>query len=409
MSAEDKERLKEIFIGHGFPGAAKLYAVAKSKGLKLTQAQVTEFVKSQEVAQLHAEPKKKAGDIPITADGKGTDTQLDLLDMSQYYSKNKGYRWILMLVDVFTRQAACAPIQSKSPDKVLPALQDAIKQLKVKPVQIVSDQGTEFMGSVGTWLDEQNISHRTVEVGSHNTLGIINNFSKFLKNSLHKHFTHSQNTNWVDYLPTLIQNYADTPHAGLKPEGDQAFTPNEAGQFETDIRNLTAAKIAKAEEKKKPSKLVVGSWVRVKKSKATFDRGYHVKYSVKVFRITEIEKGWFVLDNGKKYREDNLQAVKPPNLVEERKEEGVLEQPPLPEKRPALAPGRARSPTPERKAPEKSAEGRSDIARQARFEKKNEDILKHREGLDVGNRREGLRTRNLSSQLFHPRYGSVKW
>ncbi|MDO9333712.1 MAG: hypothetical protein Q7T57_04230, partial [Dehalococcoidales bacterium] len=87
--------------------------------------------------------------------------------------------------------------------------------------------------------------------------------------------------------------------------------------------------------------------------------------------------------------------------AEERKE--------APPAKPSLAPGRVRSPTPERKAPERSAEGRSDVGRAAKFDHRTENILKHREGVSGENTREGLRTRKPDSQLLHSLYGKINW
>ena len=192
---------------------------------------------------------------------------------------------------------------------MLPALQAAIKQLGAEPVQIVSDSGTEWKGSVATWLNEKGISHRTVEVGDHNSLGIIDNFAKFIKNSLGKHFTHSQKTEWVSYLPNLISNYNNTPSTALKAKGQLAMTPYEASKMETDTRNLWLEKKETAEKKKRPSGLFLNDNVRVLKRKQVFDRGYSVRYSKEVYTIKKIEGLWYELSNGKRYREGDLQKV----------------------------------------------------------------------------------------------------
>ena len=77
--------------------------------------------------------------------------------------------------------------------------------------------------------------------------------------------------------------------------------------------------------------------------------------------------------------------------------------------KPPLAPGRVRSPSPEKKEPARSSEGRYDVAREAKFNHKTDQILKFKEGVDLANRRQGLRERKPQSQLEHSLFGKINW
>jgi len=367
------EQIKEIFSSHGYPGAERLYAIAKAKKLNVKLSDIKVFLADQAVAQLHKAPKKVA-ETPITVDGKDTEYQLDLLDMSAYSRNNEGKSWILVLENVWDRRAAAFPCKTKSPVDVLPALQAAIKQLGTEPVQIVSDSGSEWKGSVKTWLNDKGISHRTVEIGDHHSLGIIDNFAKFIKNSLGKHFTHSQKTEWISYLPNLISNYNNTPSTALKAKGQVAMTPYEASKMETDTRNLWIGKKESSENKKRPSGLFLNDHVRVLKRKQVFDRGYSVRYSKEIYTIKNIEGLWYELSNGKRYREGDLQKVNEPKDAEV-----------------------------------KEAEPIRDVQKEAKIEHKTDQILKHKEGVSQSNKREGLRERAPTNRAIDERYGKIRW
>ena len=371
------EQVKQIWQEAGYPAPARLYALAKSKGITgITQKDIKEFVDSQAVSQLH----KKAPIVnpqPITVSGKNVEYQMDLLDLSAYSRANEGKKWCLILEDIWDRRAVAVPLKSKSPNDVQPALAEAISKIGSPPVQIVSDSGTEWMGAVKSYLEKENIVHRTVEVGDHRSLGIIDSFARFMKNSIHKHFTHSQGTDWIHYLEQLINTYNVTPHSSLKAKGQPAMSPNEAGHFETDTRNIHMAAVNKAQHHKRPSGLYVGDHVRVMKRKEVFDRGYEVRYSVKIFKIEKVEGNYYILDDGRRFREGALQKVKPP--AENKKEE------------------------------EKPVEEIKDVAKEAKFEHRTDQILKHKEGVSQLNRREGLRERAPQSQLEHSLFGRVNW
>lgn len=369
-SAKEEENLKSLWIGHGFPAADKLYQIAKSKSLNVKLSEVKEFIKEQEVSQLHKQPTKEA-EIPITVDGNNNEFQLDLLDESAFATRNQGYRWILILQDIWSRKAAGVKCKTKSPNDVIVALKEAIASLG-KPIQIVSDSGNEFKGAVADYFKEQNIAHRTVEVGTHTSLGIIDSFAKFVKNSLHKKFTHAQNTNWTEYLPTLIKNFNETPHPALKAKGEDALTPNEGVKFETDVRNINIEKVEKAEAKRKPSELQVGDHVRVLKKKSTFDRGYEIRYSIEVFTIKSIDGHWYELNNGKKYREGSLQKIKAKPIADK-------------------------------------VEEIEDVAKHDKFDHQTSQILKHKEGVSQTNVTRQLRERRPENMVIDSRFGKINW
>lgn len=375
------EQVKQLYEESGFPGYTKLYSIVKKKGIKdVSLAQVKAFVDSQTVAQLHKRPVVVA-EIPITTAGKLTDFNFDLLDLSAFSRTNGGYKWMFIMINIWDRRCAARPIKSKSPNDVLPALKPCLEELGGDPVMIVSDSGTEWAGVVKRYLDQHDITHRTVPVGDHRSLGIVDSMARFIKNAITKHFTHSQKTEWVSYLPTLIKRYNDTPHGGLKAAGQPMMTPDEAAIRETDTRIVHHEKIQKARGIKRPTGLAVGNRVRVLKKKQIFDRGYEVRFSVTVYTIEKIDGNYYILSNGKQYRERDLQKIKEPQSpvksvneeAEEHKEEVI------------------------------------DVHRKDKLAHRVDNILEHQEGIVQSNKREGLRERKPANQVIDAKYGNIRW
>src|ERR1700733_12163692 len=82
------------------------------------------------------------------------------------------------------------------------------------------------------------------------------------------------------------------------------FTPNEAEKFIGSLRNCYLNKL-----NPKIHKLKVGDYVRVKLKKKTFDKGYLRNWSKEIHQVTEIIGNGYILNNGEKYRINNLQKV----------------------------------------------------------------------------------------------------
>ncbi len=187
--------LEQIWKDSGYGGAARLWSLVKGKIDGVKQKDVLSFIANQETAQLHKRAPKDTKSHHITSAGNNLDMQADLLDMSKYARSNGGMNWILLVEDIFNRKSYAAPLKTKSPNDVLPALNKAFEYLGKPQLTLVTDNGTEFMGVVGKRLKDLHIVHHSVEVGDHRSLGMIDSLSRFFKNSIHRHFTQTQGTN----------------------------------------------------------------------------------------------------------------------------------------------------------------------------------------------------------------------
>ena len=103
----EKEIIK-AYKKYSYPGAQKLYQIIKQEGIQATLKQVKEVVAKQAAFQLHKKQKKKL-ERHMIAYAPNEKWLIDLLDMQNYARQNKGYRYILLGIDVFTREAFAIP------------------------------------------------------------------------------------------------------------------------------------------------------------------------------------------------------------------------------------------------------------------------------------------------------------
>ena len=69
--------------------------------------------------------------------------QADLVDLKNYSRENSGFRYILVIINCFTKFAFAIPIKSKSMHDVASAFALIFKEHKA-PKNLQVDQGTEF-------------------------------------------------------------------------------------------------------------------------------------------------------------------------------------------------------------------------------------------------------------------------
>jgi hypothetical protein len=362
--------LLELFEENGYPGFNRFWGILQDKGLtsQYKRKQVEEFVANQKVTQLHKRPVAGKS-TPITAPSFGFSYQMDLLDVSSLSRSNSGMHWLVLMIDIFTRKIAIAPVPNKKPISVLVGIKDCMKQMGREPSIIQSDKGSEWKESVAKFFKENTILVKQAEVGDHNSLGVVDSASRLVKNWIHKHITFHQNERFIDDLPRFVKAYNNTKHSVL-----DGLSPNQAVKFPTEVRRSHFLRVTSVGESKprrkrvkKMKKFAIGDHVRVLRSKTAFQRGYEVKYSLTVHTIEEIHGLNYVLENGKYYRADRLLKV------------------PAPEATPV-----------------------ADVGRKAKFEHRTKTLLKS-DGIDERNVpiRRSARERKPESQLQDVRYGKI--
>ena len=107
-----EEELRAVWVGAGRPGVDKFYAAVLRSGLAIKRQAAQEFVKKQESRQVFAPGPKSGG--RVTASRLDDRWQCDLIDWKQMdASKNDGYKYIFVVVDVFSRFMWTIPTDSK--------------------------------------------------------------------------------------------------------------------------------------------------------------------------------------------------------------------------------------------------------------------------------------------------------
>ena len=112
----------------------------------------------------------------------------DLADMQLISKFNKGFRFLLCAIDIFSKYAWVVPSKDKKGVSIVNAFQKILKESNRKPNKIWVDKGSEFYNnSFKKWLRDNNI-----EMYSTNNEGksvIAERFIRTLKTKIYKYMT----------------------------------------------------------------------------------------------------------------------------------------------------------------------------------------------------------------------------
>ena len=91
--------------------------------------------------------------------------------MQNYSRTNKRLKWILIVIDIFSRKSFVEALPNKTTEEVEKRLVKIIKDFKCTPLVIISDDGGKWKGEVQkNIIKKNNIFYRTTVSGDHNLL-----------------------------------------------------------------------------------------------------------------------------------------------------------------------------------------------------------------------------------------------
>lgn len=274
------EVLRSIFYNPEHPaGFASIQKLAKASGY--SEKKVKKWLESQPTYTLHRQAKKKYPTRQYIVHDVDEQWQADLADVSSTSDENRGHKFILTVIDIFSRYAWARPLKNKSGKEVAAAFKDIFKEKRI-PRRIQTDQGKEFENrEVRRLFDEHDIELFSVK--SAYKAAIVERFNRTLKRKLWQQFTMNLNQKWLNLLQKTISSYNNSVHRtiGCKPI-------NVTGDKVSDIREKIFNKRRKQSQEK--IKIKVGDQVRISKVKSIFEKGYLANWTEEIFTVHSINR-----------------------------------------------------------------------------------------------------------------------
>ena len=199
---------------------------------------------------------------------------VDLGDMQLISKYNKGIKYLLCVIDLFSKYAWVVPLKDKTGTTIVNAFQSILNNSKRKPNEIWVDQGSEFYNNVfKKWLKENSI-----EIYSTHNEGksvVAERFIRTLKNKIYKHMTVVSKNVYDDVLDDIVDKYNNTYHNTIKMKP-------------IDVKNDSFAEYNEESNKRDP-KVKVGDHVRISKYKSILAKGYTPNWSEEIFVVKKIK------------------------------------------------------------------------------------------------------------------------
>ena len=318
--------LGELYYDVGSPvsfgGVQRLYRVAKQKLHGLTVKQVKGWLQRQEEYGVHFPYRTRYPRSRIISAGLDYMWEMDLMDMQRLARFNSGFRYVLLVIDVFSRFVWCEPLKNKKGEVVVDVLKRIVTSSQRQPKYLRSDKGSEFTNVyVRRWSEKNRI--RQILTNSEVKAAIAERAIKTVKGKIYKYLYHVQKWRYVENLGKIVDAYNNTKHSSTGIEPGKVSKENEKKlwwDMYVSLVKISPVRIGHV------NVLQTGSYVRISFLRGPFDREYRQKWSSEIFQIYQrfardgVYVYWLRDLAGEKltgsfYREELLQVMDDPETL----------------------------------------------------------------------------------------------
>jgi hypothetical protein len=276
-------RNKRMVVGFFF-----LYKVKTHFSYKLDE--VCDIMSKEDIVNELFKPViKKFPRRHVTITGLSDYVQMDLFDMQSVAKSNRGFRYVLIAINTFSKMVYCEPVKNKTAAEVASATEIILKRSQTKFKFCSTDNGSEFKQRFIDVLNKNGIIH--FYNYNKTKAQIVERCIRTIKTMIYKTMLLKGGHNWVDNLQSVVDKYNSSYHSKIKMSPKEVNKKNEKTLLET-VYNEPSRSV-------KP-KYKVGDIVRLASKRFVFTRGFHPSWSTELFRIHAVRKKYpvtYILSN----------------------------------------------------------------------------------------------------------------
>lgn len=192
-----------------------LYKRLALEYLNISKHDVQEALNKLEIYQMNM-PFKPAIVKPIVSMSPMQQWEIDLVEFTDLAAHNSNYKYLMNVIDTFSKFVWSVPIHNKESATVVKHLE---KNFLVEgaPKIISSDNGREFKSHLmSDMLKEYNVQQIFSLPYKPQSQGQVERFNSTLKSKIYSYMNDKSTQKYVDALPKIVFSYNNTVHSTIK-------------------------------------------------------------------------------------------------------------------------------------------------------------------------------------------------
>ena len=261
-----------------------MYQNVKKEGkFKISHSQIKRWIQKQESYSRNKGAKRNFQRGRVIVAGIDDQFDADLASLSFYSDDNDGYKYLLVVIDIFSRYGWVEPLKDKTAVEIVNAFDKILSEGRI-PQRLRTDAAKDFTSErFQNYVKSKNITHFVTH--SEKQANYVERFIKTLKSKIYRYMIEKNTPRYIDVLPEIVESYNRTWHSGIRSEPINVTKKNENQlwwqmYWPRDPYDPT--------KKKKKVKYLfnVGDRVRTTYIRRPFQREYDSRWTGEIFKIS---------------------------------------------------------------------------------------------------------------------------
>ena len=330
-----------------FGGINRLYEYVKQDGkYKISRKDIKDWLSGIDAYTLHKPARRNYKRNVYLVDSIDSLWQLDLIELQTLSKQNKGIRYLLTCIDIFSKFAQVMPLKTKSGPEVAKAIEKIFSKGRV-PQKVNFDKGREWLNKHVSEVFKKHKIHSFTTQDDTVKASVVERFNKTFKSRLFRYLSHKNTHKYHDVLQALVKSYNNSYHRSIKCAPAEVTKENESLVWKNLYGKLNDERKKRIKNtlkriKKRPSQFKPGDKVRISIHKYPFMKSYKQQWSLEVFVVVKCIKrdqrvfllrdlngeditGKFYAHELQKVRQDDDALYKVEKVIRKRRRNGVKE------------------------------------------------------------------------------------
>ena len=230
--------------------------------------------------ELHKPVRKKFEKRKVFVKGIDDTWGADLVEMGNLMQWNEGIRYLLMVIDVFSKYGWIRTLKNKRGDTVAEAFVSIFNEGRT-PKKLWVDKGKEFWNkNVEEVMQKFGVERYSTQ--NEEKVSVVERWNRTIKGKIWKLFSARNSMIYVDKLKEILADYNVTKHSSI------GMTPVQASKKLNERK--VYAKLYEDElfRKRRLPKFEVGDKVRISKWKRGFEKGFTPNWTEEIFVVKKV-------------------------------------------------------------------------------------------------------------------------
>ena len=206
--------------------------------------------------------------------------QADLVHLMYLEDSNDGVKYLLVVVDSFSRFCWVRPLKTAQGQECLNAFQEIYAETG-RFKALYCDRGPEFRNRLMLrFLNKEGIQLRF----PNNKCGTVERLNRSLQSLIYRYLTDRASNRYIDKLDSIVHLYNNRWHTSIKCTPAYADDPLNRKY----VLNILSMRYDKIERQRKKPKYKIGDTVLIQKDKGVFAKGYERVFVRERYKIIKV-------------------------------------------------------------------------------------------------------------------------